>query len=127
MLLKEEISAENLQSANMKLNKFVEEFQNLYGNDNVTMNLHLLLHLPTAVKNLGPLWCQSAFGFDSNNGVLLKLNTCKRDILHSLAWKYVMKKTLNEYEEVVSYVQVHGRQVIRLNPEEMLMMRSNRI
>jgi len=39
----------------------------------MTMNIHNLLHLPQAVRNLGPLWSHSCFPFESANGDMLKL------------------------------------------------------
>ena len=39
----------------------------------MTINVHSLLHLPEAVKNLGPLWAHSCFAFESANGELLQL------------------------------------------------------
>ena len=38
----------------------------------MTINMHSLLHLPEAVKNLGPLWAHSCFAFEAANGELLK-------------------------------------------------------
>lgn len=39
----------------------------------MTINVHGLMHLPTTARNLGPLWCNSCFPFESANGELLKL------------------------------------------------------
>lgn len=39
----------------------------------MTINVHSLLHLPEAVRNLGPLWAHSCFAFEAANGELLKL------------------------------------------------------
>lgn len=39
----------------------------------MTASVHRLMHLPTVVTNLGPLWCNSCFSFESANGDLLKL------------------------------------------------------
>lgn len=39
----------------------------------MTASVHGLMHLPSTVKNLGPLWCNSCFPFESANGDLLKL------------------------------------------------------
>ena len=38
----------------------------------MTINVHNLLHLPDAVRNLGPLWAHSCFAFEAANGELLK-------------------------------------------------------
>ena len=39
----------------------------------MTINIHNLLHIPNAVKNMGPLWAHSCFPFEIANGELLKL------------------------------------------------------
>ena len=38
-----------------------------------TLNVHLLLHLPEAVRDLVPLWSNSCFPFEDNNGDLCDL------------------------------------------------------
>jgi hypothetical protein len=43
---------------------FVTEYQNLYGYREMTYNLHLQLHLPAQVALFGPLFKNSAFGFE---------------------------------------------------------------
>lgn len=95
LLLKEKVSYEDIESAQRRLNEFVDSFEDLYGSSNVTLNLHLLRHMPMAVKNLGPLWSQSAYGFETNNGVVLKSNTSKQNILHEIGWNYVTKRSIN--------------------------------
>ena len=39
----------------------------------MSANVHGLLYLTDAVKNIGPLWCHSCFPFESANGDVLKL------------------------------------------------------
>lgn len=90
-LLKASISHEEIREAEIKLNQFADSFEELYCRNNVTMNLHLLRHMPMAVRYLGPLWAQSAYGFEANNGVVTRSNTACSEIVHQLAWKYVMK------------------------------------
>lgn len=36
-------------------------------------NVHLLLHLPEVVKDLGPLFAHSCFPYEAANGEVLKL------------------------------------------------------
>lgn len=38
----------------------------------MTTSVHGLLHLPTTVRNLGPLWSHSCFPFEAANGDMLK-------------------------------------------------------
>lgn len=101
MLNKNTISHSMIDQAQEKLNIFVDSFEDLYGKDNVTMNLHLIRHLPMAVRNLGPLWAQSAYAFEAHNGIVVKSNTCNKEMTHQLAWKYAMKQTLSIEKEVL--------------------------
>lgn len=54
---------------------FVGKTEDLYGKSAMTFNMHQLIHLPEAVRRLGPLWGHSAFVFESGNGQLVKLVT----------------------------------------------------
>lgn len=87
ILLKEQISKDDLAIAETRLIKFVDQFEDLYGKHNVTMNLHLIRHIINSVRHLGPLWSQSTFSFETENGVLVNFNHAKRDL-------YIMKKSL---------------------------------
>ncbi|XP_065905471.1 uncharacterized protein [Dysidea avara] len=43
------------------------------GERHMTANVHLLLHLPDTVRQLGPLWAYSCFSFEGQNGILKNL------------------------------------------------------
>lgn len=119
-LLLENIPLENISVAEDKLNKFADEYEQLYCAHNVTMNMHLLRHLATAVRNLGPLWSQSAFGFETNNGTLVK-TTSKKGILHNLTWKYCTRMAWGLMDkEFESNVTVGGKKTIHLNSTEII-------
>ena len=45
----------------------------LYSLDMCTHVTHSLIHLTKGVRNLGPLWCYSMFGFESMNEQLKSL------------------------------------------------------
>lgn len=94
MLLKNNVTYEDVARAETKLNNFVDEFETLYGMDAVSMNLHLLRHIPNAVRNSGPLWTHSLFGFESNNGVLAKSVNGRNRIIEEMANKHILKRTL---------------------------------
>lgn len=63
------------------LENFANQFENLYGKEAVTMNVHLVLHYASAVKQSGPMWCHSMFGFEKNIGVLSKGVTNSTDVI----------------------------------------------
>lgn len=117
ILSKEKVSLNEIEEANTKLNEFADTFEDLYGKNQVTINLHLIRHLADAVKNLGPLWVHSAYVFEANNGVVIAANNSKRDIVHQLAWKYSMKKTLAKSHEE-NKTSVSGKRLIRINASE---------
>ena len=73
ILLSQSISVRDIERSENLLEQFVAEFENLYSERYMTLNLHLLLHLPNNVKDLGPMWCYSCFPFEDANGYLLKL------------------------------------------------------
>ncbi|KAK3913058.1 Hydroxyacylglutathione hydrolase [Frankliniella fusca] len=67
------ITSAGLKTANELLDKYVSYFADLYDEDFLTINFHLLLHLPKIVQYLGPLWVSSCFPHENINGVLLSL------------------------------------------------------
>lgn len=73
ILCQDSISDNDLVHCSNLLNYFVCMFGPLYGARYMTLNAHLLLHLPKCVKDLGPLFVYSCFPFESLNGDLLKL------------------------------------------------------
>ena len=56
----------------------------------MSANVHLLLHLPDTVRQLGPLWVYSCFYFEGQNGTLKSLVHGTRhvdsQILHSFSY-----------------------------------------
>lgn len=96
ILLKSSITHDEIDIGKM-LNKLTDDFEVLYGKDLVTMNLHLLRHLSSVVRNSGPLWCYSVFGFERNMG---RLKASKNGTVYSLeqiAFRYYLK--INEQVE----------------------------
>lgn len=99
ILLGTKISSQQLNEVEDSLNKFTACFELYYGKENMVMNVHLLKHLVQSVKNLGPLWTQSAFPFESYNGVLLKYVNGTTDVLLQMCSKYILKKAFLSKEQ----------------------------
>lgn len=57
------------------LRVFCEQYNKLYGDQEMTINVHTLLHLVETVQDLGPLWVYSCFFFESLNGLFVKACT----------------------------------------------------
>lgn len=64
-LLQKEITSDELRLCGMCIVQFVGEFEILYGVNEMTFNVHILLHLVESVRHSGPLWATSAFCFES--------------------------------------------------------------
>lgn len=117
ILSKSSISAGDLFEAEQKLRDFVQEFEILYGKSEMVMNVHLLLHIVESVKSLGPLWTHSAFPFERNNGILLKLISGTTDILDQISSKYLLRRYLQKspYFEFDNPMKFIGRPTILAN------------
>ena len=59
-----------------------------------TINVHYLTHLRWQVENYGPLWCTSAFMFESANNLLSKPFTGTVNHLELIIERYVRRKNL---------------------------------
>ena len=72
-------------------------------------NIHLLLHLPDTVKELGPLWVYSCFHFEGLNGMLKGLVRGTQHIDKQLITSYSYMKHLpalaEEFEHESCYYQ----------------------
>ena len=72
-LLQQSISHRQLLQCENMINTFCQQFEILYGRRYMSANVHLLLHLPNTVRQLGPLWVYSCFYFEGQNGILKSL------------------------------------------------------
>lgn len=93
-LSKKSITQNEIKSARAKLTQFADDFEELYGKESVTMNVHLIRHIPDAVIHLGPLWAQSLFGFEAMNGVLNRMVKSPKQPIQQIAGKYIMRMSL---------------------------------
>lgn len=96
ILLGTDICPEELHEAESKLRKFVHDYERLYKEMSMVMNVHTLLHLTDAVRNVGPLWTQSAFAFEGFNGVLRNYINGTTHVLNQTSLKYCLSKQFNE-------------------------------
>ncbi|KAJ8671485.1 hypothetical protein QAD02_002744 [Eretmocerus hayati] len=71
-ILRSDIRLDDLLVAKKKLEKFVSKVEDLYSLEELTHNMHQLLHLIDSILNWGPAWAHSAFLFESENAKLLK-------------------------------------------------------
>lgn len=73
ILLGNNILSKDIEEAETLLRLFVSLIEKLYGDRQLTYNVHMLLHLKLCVKRWGPLWAWSAFPFENFNGFLSRI------------------------------------------------------
>lgn len=73
VLLQEEVLVENVKNVEHFLKSFVLEAEDLYGVEEIGVNVRFLTHLAQAVVNWGCLWTSSTFIPEWFNGELLSL------------------------------------------------------
>lgn len=66
----------------------------------MTYNVHFLLHISSAVRNWGPLEPHTAFSFENENRILLRLKKSPKDIAIQISHRFLFQKLL-------SHVSVH--------------------
>lgn len=111
VLLGTKITQEQLIECHNNLNQFVLQYQDFYGMEKMTMNIHLIKHLANGVQYLGPLWTNSLFVFEDYNGYLLKLVNGTQDVLAQITSKYCLAKSYNtnKYNAALSDCEVLGK------------------
>lgn len=70
ILLKETISDNDINCAEIMIRAFVRDVGALYGQVCYTYNLHTLLHVCVLVRRCGNLWATSTFPFETFNGFI---------------------------------------------------------
>ena len=74
------ITKTDLQIADNYLMKFCPEFENIYGKDIVTPNMHLHGHLVDCMNDFGPVYSFWLFSFERYNGLLGSIPSNKKSI-----------------------------------------------
>lgn len=103
LLNQEEISSSDIEIASEAIKEFVGSMSRYYGDGCCTYNIHLLLHLPSKVAYLGPLWATSMFKFESYNRTILNSFHGQRCIGKQIAKKLSQRRAVKLlYERVES-------------------------
>lgn len=79
-LLKDNISYEEVDTADAQLHEFVVLTQKNCGTSKMTFNVHQLLHISQSVSDWGPLWAHSCFPFESANYKILQIIKCSKGV-----------------------------------------------
>lgn len=113
ILLQTKIKHSEVLKAGKMLKEFADLFENYYGKNAVTINLHLLRHYVDSVLNSGPLWSHCMFPFENNIGVLKRSFKCNVDVVEQIARNYSMKAAAQDIS-----ISHHEKEpnILRLKP-----------
>ena len=93
-LLSDQLTSSMVEKADACLQKFVCQMESLYGLPACTFNIHQLIHLSQGVKDCGPLWATSAFFFEANNHMLLKMFQGTRYVPQQITETFMLSRKL---------------------------------
>lgn len=129
-LLTTNISSQDIVDVRNNLNIFVEKYQDLYGEEHMTMNVHQLTHIVFCVENLGPLWSQSMFSFESNNATFSRYVIGSTDIIAQLTTRYIIDRSTQRQlhqKRSETFAHLSVKKTIKLNDSEAAILNANNI
>ncbi|XP_028418505.1 uncharacterized protein LOC114543898 [Dendronephthya gigantea] len=100
LLTKASITHSDLNHASASLTKFVNEFQQLYGEIHMTYNIHQLNHLTQTVIDWGPLSIYSTYVFEGFNLVLMRLFHGTQAVPMQIANSFLLYRALDALSDV---------------------------
>lgn len=125
ILLKSKISEGEVLQAGDMLIKFADQFESIYGQAAVTMNIHILRHYALSVVQCGPLWSYSMFPFEKKIGILKKSIHNPTDALDTITLDYCLKKTEVETTSMENFPKIKRK--VALTPKEKQLLVQNNI
>lgn len=93
-----EITEAEFRSATDALREFVFQVEDLYGEEFMKYNVHLLLHLPEAVKYFGALWAWSTFPYEDYNHTLRNMLFNSQCIVQQICKSYLRLQSIKSYK-----------------------------
>lgn len=97
LLCSQTLTTDAVSQAHTLIVKYCQQFQELYGNNACTINMHLTCHMAECIQDFGPLhgfWC---FSFERMNGRLGAIPTNNRSVEVQLMRKFVDSMHLHSY------------------------------
>ncbi|XP_066931820.1 uncharacterized protein [Clytia hemisphaerica] len=98
LLCRKSIKKEDISRAHELLLDFCKGFQELYGKENCTPNMHLHLHLKECLENFGPVYAFWCFSFERYNGTLGNFHTNNYNIVSTFMKKIVLSQNISSMD-----------------------------
>lgn len=98
--------------ANRLLLSFVDEFEDLYGTENMVYNVHQLRHLADCVELNGPLFAYSNYFMEDNIGHTVSFVNGTTDVTKQICSKYLIEKNLYMHLEKSAKARTFYNQIV---------------
>ena len=97
LLLQKSLSATDINTAKLLIYKFIGEIPELYGEEHVNYNVHLLIHVVESVENWGAPWASSAFLYEDAGGKLKNSFHGTRYVAKQMLCNFLAHRKLREF------------------------------
>lgn len=91
-LLDINLTQTRIDEVEKQVNRFVRDFQKLFGEENMLFNIHLLTHLTECARNFGALWNSSLYPYENGNGMILGFRTGNNHPVIQITNKYIFNR-----------------------------------
>ena len=98
LLCKKSVTKDDISKAHDLLLDFCKGFEELYGKEFCTPNMHLHLHLKGCLENFGPVYAIWCFSFERYNGTLGHYHTNNYNIITTYMKKIVLHQSLSSMD-----------------------------
>lgn len=112
------ITVAELTIARNNISQFRIQYQQLYEEDHMSFNVHLLSHLHQTVQDWGPLWVHTAFPFESWNNRIVGFVTAGFKRAHQIVARYLLYKFLDSMlddDNVAAITKKHLQRLLLKN------------
>lgn len=118
--IQSKISEKEALEASDMLIKFADQFERIYGQAAVTMNVHILRHYGSSVLQCGPLWSYSLFAFEKNIGTLKKSVYNSTDALDTITFDYCLMRKEAESVLIENFAKMKRKVELTSKEKEIL-------
>ena len=97
LLCRRTVQESELTQAEESMEQFCTQFEQLYGKESLTPNIHLMFHITDCIRDHGPVYGFWLYAFERMNGILGNFPTNNHEIGIQLMRKFSVQKDFNMY------------------------------
>ncbi|XP_057338511.1 uncharacterized protein LOC130676372 [Microplitis mediator] len=102
LLIQTSVMPSDIHYAHNSLIGFINGVNDLYGEKELSFNVHSLSHLAQSVKNWGPLWAHDCFTFENFNQEILESIQSSNGVAHQIYDRFRTKCVVTKLNNILS-------------------------